>query len=77
MVITHCNPDGVKPRPRWIDGRATLTMVASRTTMDCATHAMTSTSHGPLSPVSARLRLSTGSSSLGTRGVKGGCFCGS
>jgi len=51
MVITHCRLDGLNRRPRWIDGNATLTIVASRTTMACATHTMTSTSHRLAVPV--------------------------
>ena len=35
-----------RSRSFWIDGRATFTIVASRTTMNCAKHTTTSTSHG-------------------------------
>jgi hypothetical protein len=48
IMITRCRLDAPRCRPRWIDGSATLTIVASRTTMNCATHTMTTTSHGLL-----------------------------
>jgi hypothetical protein len=48
IVITHWRPDALKCNPRWIVGSATLTIVASRTTMNCATQTMTITSQGLL-----------------------------
>ncbi len=32
--MIHCRPDVLKCRSRWIDGKATLTMDASSTTMN-------------------------------------------
>ena len=40
-LTTHCKLDGEKCRPRWIEGSATFTTVASSTTMNCARHAIT------------------------------------
>src|ERR1700737_3515265 len=51
MLTTHCRLDGLNRRPRWIDGSATLTIVASRTTMNWATQTMTTTSHGSPAPL--------------------------
>src|SRR4051794_3632505 len=42
-LITHCRSDCEKCRSRWIDGSATLTIVASRMTMNCARQTSTST----------------------------------
>jgi hypothetical protein len=44
-VITHCRSAWAKPRSLWIAGRATFTIVASSTTMNCAKQTRTSTSH--------------------------------
>src|SRR4051794_27795148 len=35
-MTTHCRVLWLTPRSRWIDGKATFTMVTSRTTMNCA-----------------------------------------
>jgi hypothetical protein len=56
IVLTHCRPEGLNRRPRWIDGSATFTIVASTTTMNCATHTITITSHGLPVPVAPTLR---------------------
>ena len=40
-LTTHCRLEGEKCRPRWIEGSATLTTVASSTTMNCARQAIT------------------------------------
>src|SRR5437588_7862810 len=45
---THCRSGAVKPRLNWIDGSATLTMLRSRMTMNCATQ-QTPSSHGETS----------------------------
>ena len=42
----HCRLDGEKCSPRWIDGSATFTMVASRMTMNWAMPTITRTSQG-------------------------------
>ena len=51
MLITHCRLDGLNRSPRWIEGSATLTIVASSTTMNWATQTITTTSHGLTVPV--------------------------
>ena len=43
-LTTHCRSVVEKPSPRWIEGRATFTIVASSTTMNWARQTMTSTS---------------------------------
>src|SRR4030081_133825 len=35
-MTTHCRVLWLTPRSRWSDGKATLTMATSRTTMNCA-----------------------------------------
>jgi hypothetical protein len=45
-LITHCRLASVKPSEVWMCGRATFTIVASRTTMNCARQMMTSTTQG-------------------------------
>ncbi len=45
-LTIHCRLSGEKWSPRWIDGSATFTMVASRMTMNWASPTMTRTSQG-------------------------------
>ena len=45
-LTTHCRPDSDISRSAWIDGSATLTIVASRMTMNCARQTSTRTSQG-------------------------------
>src|SRR6059058_5173377 len=42
--MTHCRSAFEKCRPRWIDGSATFTIVASKMTMNCARQTITRTS---------------------------------
>ena len=44
---THCRSGEEKPRSDWIDGSATLTMLRSRMTMNCATQQTASSSAVP------------------------------
>ena len=44
--MTHCRSAREKCSPFWMEGSATLTMVASSTTMNWATQTMTSVSQG-------------------------------
>ena len=45
-LITHCRLASVKPSEVWMCGSATFTIVASRTTMNCARQMMTRTTQG-------------------------------
>ena len=45
-LITHCRLASLKPSAVWMCGSATFTIVASRTTMNCARQMITSTTQG-------------------------------
>jgi hypothetical protein len=44
---THCSAGEEKPRSDWIEGSATLTMLRSRITMNCATQQTASSQPEP------------------------------
>ncbi len=57
-MTTHCRSAREKCRPFWIEGRATLTIVASRMTMNCATQTTMSVIHGlSVRPGEAEVRV--------------------
>src|SRR4029077_19633241 len=69
-LITHCRFEADRLSPRSIDGRATFTIVASNTTMNCAKQTTTSTAQGPAVRSLALLRTASFPALTGDSGTR-------